>query len=275
MIGPLAVDAAQLVGHGFNVVLVIVVATIAYQLVRVALRRLSRTVAEGVRRRPFGAPMAPERLGKRMGTVEALGVWVARIVIVTIALLTILREFGIDVGPAIAGLGIAGIAISLGAQSLVKDYLNGMLIVFEQQFDMGDLVLAAGVSGTVEEFSLRRTRLRDEDGVVHDVPNSAIVVVSNLTRSSARLQLEAQVPADAVAEASQLIDAAGRALAADPAWQARVLEAPIVVKVGEVVADGVTLTVRGRVRLADQGEAAAEFRRRLGAGFEGRSLRLG
>ena len=104
-----------------------------------------------------------------------------------IAALMILGTLGLDIGPAVAGLGVVGIAVGFGAQTLVRDYLNGSLILIENQFTKGDVVRLAGVAGTVEDFSLRRTTLRDIDGVVHTVPNGEIKVASNLTRVWARI----------------------------------------------------------------------------------------
>ncbi len=107
-----------------------------------------------------------------------------------IAGLMILRAFGLDIGPAVAGLGVVGVAVGFGAQHLVRDYLNGALILIENQFSKGDVIRAAGVAGTVEDFSLRRTTLRDLDGVVHTVPNGEITVASNLTRVWSRINLD-------------------------------------------------------------------------------------
>ena len=100
-----------------------------------------------------------------------LGVNVLHFFVLAVAGLMILHEFDYDIGPAVAGLGVVGIAVGFSAQSLVKDYFNGALILIENQFSKGDVVTIAGVTGTVEDFHLRRTTLRDMDGVVHTVPN--------------------------------------------------------------------------------------------------------
>ena len=105
----------------------------------------------------------------------------------------ILGRFDFDIGPAVAGLGVIGIAVGFGAQSLVRDYFNGALILLENQFSIGDVVTIAGVTGTVEDFSLRRTTLRDLDGVVHTVPNGEIKVASNRTRSWARINQDVTI----------------------------------------------------------------------------------
>ena len=103
-------------------------------------------------------------------------------VILVIAALMVLGELGIDIGPAIAGLGLVGIAVGLGAQTLIKDWLAGIFVVLENQYSYGDLVRIGGVEGTVEDFSLRRTLLRDADGSFHTVPNGQILVATRLSR---------------------------------------------------------------------------------------------
>lgn len=119
---------------------------------------------------------------RRQETIETLASRILQAFIVVIGSLMLLGKLGLDVGPAIAGLGVIGIAVGFGAQSLVRDYFNGALILLENHFSLGDVVSIAGVTGTVEDISLRRTTLRDVDGVVHTVPNGEIKVASNQTR---------------------------------------------------------------------------------------------
>jgi small conductance mechanosensitive channel len=105
------------------------------------------------------------------------------LVIVIITLLMTMRELGFDVTPALAAAGGFGIAAGLGAQTLVRDWLGGILIITDNQFAVGDVVRAAGVAGKVEVLSLHHTQLRDGDGALHFVPNGEIKVVTNLSRS--------------------------------------------------------------------------------------------
>jgi small conductance mechanosensitive channel len=129
--------------------------------------------------------MSPIELERRVRTLQRLAIRIAGTVIAVIAVLMILDKFEVDIGPAIAGLGVVGIAVGLGAQTLVKDWLAGIFIVLENQFSAGDRVRIAGVEGEVTDFSLRRTVLRDADGTVHNVPNGQIIVASNLSRGRA------------------------------------------------------------------------------------------
>jgi moderate conductance mechanosensitive channel len=102
-------------------------------------------------------------------------------IIAAIATLQILDALGINLAPLLASAGVAGVAIGLAAQSLVKDMLNGIIIIIEDQFDVGDTVRLAGVAGTVEAMTLRKTTVRDGDGTLYVIPNSQITTVANLS----------------------------------------------------------------------------------------------
>ena len=118
---------------------------------------------------------------------------VGLVVIFFVAGMQILPLLGINIGPLLASAGIAGLAIGFGAQTLVRDFINGFFILIESQFDIGDVVKLGSVQGTVEKLTLRRTVLRDADGTLHTVPNSQITVVSNLTRDWTQLALHISV----------------------------------------------------------------------------------
>ena len=250
------------------ILLVIVVAAVLLRLSRlfvhgVVKALLDREVTEGT-----AQELSAVEVKKRMDTLDGLGGNVLSFFIVVIAGLMVLRSTGLDVGPAIAGLGIVGIAVGFGAQHLVKDYLNGALILVENQFSKGDVIRVAGVSGTVEDFSLRRTTLRDLDGVVHTVPNGEIAVASNLTRVWARINQDVTVAYGTdIDMATKVVDEVGATMAADPEWKRRVLEAPRVDRVAALGEYGVTLKILGTVRAPDQWAAAGELRKRLLAAF--------
>jgi small conductance mechanosensitive channel len=208
-------------------------------------------------------------LRKRQDTIETLAVNFVRFFVFVIAALMILETtFRLDIGPAIAGLGIAGIAVGLGTQHLVRDYLNGALILIENQYARGDVVNIAGIGGTVEDFTLRRTTLRDLNGTVHTIPNGEITVASNLTRAWARVNERVQVVYGTdVAKVTRVIDQLGQDMADDPDWGPQILEAPHVERVNELGEHGIVLLVLGKVRAASQWSTAGEFRRRLLVAF--------
>ncbi len=131
-------------------------------------------------------PLTTHERELRAITLAGIFKGVAKIVIVIISGLMILKVCGIDTSPLIAGVGVAGLAISFGAQNLIRDFISGFFILLENQFKVGDVIRAAGVSGMVEDMNLRVTVLRDLEGVAHFIPNGEIKVVSNLAKQWSR-----------------------------------------------------------------------------------------
>jgi small-conductance mechanosensitive channel len=251
------------------IVLILVVTILAIRLARLSVRGLVKALLDREATEGTAQELSAVELKKRMDTLDSLGGRTLQAFIVVIAALMILGQLGLDIGPAVAGLGVVGIAVGFGAQSLVKDYLNGALILIENQFGKGDVVRAAGVSGAVEDFTLRRTTLRDLDGVVHTIPNGEIRVASNLTRVWARINQDVTVAYGTdLDKAIDVVDKVGREMAGDPTWKRRVLEAPRVERVEALSEYGVTLKILGTVRAADQWAAGGDFRKRLLTAFK-------
>jgi small-conductance mechanosensitive channel len=257
------------------IVLILVVTIIAVRLARLSVRGLVKALLDREATEGTAQELSAVELKKRMDTLDALGGRTLQSFIVVIAGLMILGQLGLDIGPAIAGLGVVGIAVGFGAQSLVKDYLNGALILIENQFGKGDVIRAAGVAGSVEDFTLRRTTLRDLDGVVHTVPNGEIRVASNLTRVWSRINQDVTVAYGTdIDKAIDVVDNVGREMAGDPVWKRRVLEAPRVERVEALSEYGVTLKILGTVRAADQWSAGGDFRKRLLAAFKTHGIEI-
>ena len=164
-----------------RILLIAVSALIGIVALRIAVNVGVRHVVEH-RSASLDGRVPPAELQGRVRTVGQLIVRIGAAVILVIAALMVLGELGVNIGPAIAGLGLVGIAVGLGAQTLVKDWLAGIFVVLESQYSYGDLVRIGGVEGTVEDFSLRRTLLRDADGSFHTVPNGQILVATRLSR---------------------------------------------------------------------------------------------
>jgi len=257
------------------IVLIIVVALVAIRLARLSVRGLVKALLDREATEGTAQELSAVELKKRMDTLDSLGGKTLQAFIVIIAGLMVLGKVGLDIGPAIAGLGVVGIAVGFGAQSLVKDYLNGALILIENQFGKGDVIRAAGVSGAVEDFTLRRTTLRDLDGVVHTIPNGEIRVASNLTRVWSRINQDVTVAYGTdIDKATEVVDKVGREMAGDPIWKRRVLEAPRVERVEALSEYGVTLKILGTVRAADQWAAGGDFRKRLLAAFKANGIEI-
>ncbi len=175
------------------IILILVIAGVVIRLARLFVHGVVKALLDRETSEGTAQELSAVEVRKRMDTLEALGTNVIRVFILLIALVMILGELNLNIGPAIAGLGVVGIAVGFGTQSIVRDYFTGALILVENQFGKGDVVSIAGVSGTVEDFSLRRTTLRDLDGVVHTVPNGEIKVASNRTRVWARINQDVTV----------------------------------------------------------------------------------
>src|SRR5579859_2200794 len=259
------------------IALIAVVALVAWLVLRVATDRVARTILN--RRASDSADptalLTQIELERRVSTIQGLALRSGGAVLGIIAVLMALDVLGLNIGPAIAGLGVAGIAVGLGAQSLVRDWLAGIFVVLENQYSQGDVVRIAGVQGMVEDFSLRRTTLRDLDGTVHSVPNGQIVVASNLTRTWARVNLDIPVVHGTdIDAATAVINEVGSRLHDDPEWGPRLLEAPSVVRVSDVDDLGVTLKVLGQVRAAEQWAVAGELRKRVLAAFADRGIQI-
>ena len=257
-LGPVVAGAAA-------VIAILVAAALSIRVAHIFVRGAVRTVFAREALEGTSRDLTAVEMKKRQDTIETLANNVIRFFVIVIAALMILQAgFRLDVGPAIAGLGIAGIAIGLGTQNLVRDYLNGVLILVENQYSKGDIIAAAGVSGRVEDFTLRRTTLRDTDGIVHSVPNGQITVASNMTRGWARVNQDIQVVYGTNLElAAEVIDDVGRALAADQKWAPKVLQAPHFERISELGERGITLKIRGTVRASEQWSVGGELLSRL------------
>lgn len=161
-----------------NLIDVLLIAIIAYAI-SIAIRKIIALIAK----RMLISTSVEDK--KRVNTLARVFTYISSILISSIAVIAILAELGVSIAPLLATAGVAGIAVGFGAQSLVKDYFTGFVMLIENQIRQGDIVEIAGKSGIVEEVTLRYVRLRDYEGAVHYVPNSSITVVTNRTRNYA------------------------------------------------------------------------------------------
>jgi moderate conductance mechanosensitive channel len=260
---------------GLRILVIAIVAYLAFRVSRLLVHGVLKALMDREATEGTAQELSAVEVKKRMDTLDGLGSAVIRFFVVVIAGIMILSALGLDIGPAIAGLGVVGIAVGFGAQSLVRDYLNGALILIENQFSKGDVISVAGVSGTVEDFSLRRTTLRDLDGIVHTVPNGEIKVASNRTRTWARINQDVTVAFGTdIDEAIRVVEELGKQMAADPVWRRRILEPPRVERVERIEERGITLKILGTVRASEQWAAGGEFRKLLLEAFARHGIEL-
>jgi moderate conductance mechanosensitive channel len=216
----------------------------------------------------------PREVDRRVETLTSVIVRSAQAVFFLLALFTILPEFGFDIRPVLAGVGITGIALGLGAQTLVKDTLNGIFILAENQYAKGDVITIAGVTGTVEDVSLRRTCLRDVDGVIYTVPNSSVIVAANYTRDFAKVRVTVPIaPSSDLSKVREVCDDVGQVLARDPAYADMIITPPGYLRVDSVDVNGVAVQVNGTVKPGSQWEVAGVLRARLLEAFQGAGIK--
>jgi small conductance mechanosensitive channel len=264
---------AEYGGRLLAVVVIVVAAALVYRLGRVVIHRAVEHALDRPAADSTAAELSAMERRKRVETLDGFFVKLLRGVVVVAATILVLNALGLLA--ALAGLSLIGAGLAFAAQNTIRDFLNGAFILLENQYAKGDVVRIAGVAGSVEDFSLRRTTLRDLDGTVHVVPNGAITVASNLTRTWARINENVPIAYESdLARAIEVIDAVGAEMAASETWRRRILEPPRVLRVDQLGDSAVVLKVLGTVRAADQWEAAGELRRRLLDAFREQGIEI-
>ena len=197
-------------------------------------------------------------------------------IIALFAFLQILTLFNIPYGPLLASAGIVGVGVGLGAQSLFKDIINGVFILIEDQYNVGEVVKIAGLQGSVQSLSLRATTLRDGDGTLYIIPNSQVATVANLSRDYAVGTLTLSV--DACANPDQVVELLRKLVAElseDATYKDILLAAPEVLGVGEIRGREVLYPINLRVRTNQKDGVLRELRRRVILAFERDGIPLG
>ena len=259
------VDVMQtwLVSHGIPILSIVLISYLVYRLLKSMIPHL---IDRSVKVRYIGDES--ERT-KRSQTLNRIVVSAIGALIITIAVLMVLAETGRDITPLLAGAGIAGVAIGFGAQSLVKDILNGLFIILEDQYRKGDVVKIADISGLVEDLSLRRTVLRDMDGTVHTIPNGQVVTASNYTKEWSRVNFDVPVAYyEDIDRVMKLINRVGTELAEDPDYESMIITPPKALRVNDLNDKGIMIRVYGDTKPLKQWEVAGEMRKRIKIAFD-------
>ena len=250
----------------------VVILVLSFIFVRLLGLITKRIVAFSERRGPEGAHRT-HQLRAVVGVIRSFGVFL----IIFFTGMSVLRDaFNINIEPLLASAGIAGVAIGFGAQTLIKDVINGFFILVENQFQVGDTVRVAGVTGIVEEINMRRTTLRDGDGTLHIVPNGAIQIVSNLTRDWSQVTLNVSVDynenSDRVIE---LLRQVVQEFASDPEFRPDIVSDPVVPGIERVRGREVDYLVLVKIQPGRQYDVGRELRRRIKASFEQNKIKAG
>jgi len=229
---------------GLNIVAIIVVAWIvkafAGRLLDSTFEQLSKRTRDGEEK-------------KRVNTINRIFHYITSIVITLITIMVVLGELGVSIAPFLAAAGVVGVAVSFGAQSLVKDYFTGFVLLLENQIRHGDFIEAAGRSGMVEEITLRHVRLRDGEGVVHFIPNGSIASVSNYSREFAYTVVDLAVGHHAnLGQVYDIVQKIGAELRSDPAVQSKILDDIEILGVTQLGDSSIMLRIRIKVVALEQ-----------------------
>ncbi|GAB3447793.1 mechanosensitive ion channel [Phycicoccus ginsengisoli] len=268
-------------GTPLQIVVVILLALVARW---VLLRSISRTVQVTLARADARREQEPgrtrraiasatgtalERHRQRTLTMGSLLRSIVTFVIALITILTVMQMVNIPLGPVLASAGVGGVALGFGAQSLVKDFLSGVFMILEDQYGVGDVIDTGEAIGTVEEVSLRVTRLRDGQGVVWYIRNGEVVRIGNKSQGWSTALVDIPVSySENLERVIPLIRDVLHRLDADPAWQDNLLEEPQVLGVESVVGATVTIRVLAKTAPMQQFGVSREIRERVKAAFD-------
>ena len=261
----LAQWADTVLARGGRAVMIVAITWLALRIVRRAVRLVLWRAP--VRADADGQPVTTVRGRKRVETIGTLLVSIVSAVGWAIAISTILSEFGINLGPLLAGAGILGVALGFGAQNLVRDFLAGIFMLIEDQYGVGDVIDVGPAFGTVEAVSLRTTRLRDVEGNLWHIPNGTITRVANKSQDWARAVIDVPVAYGTDLHHANLVIKR----VADGLWQEhgppQVLEEPEVWGVEQLGADGVAIRLVVKTPPLAQWDVARALRARLKEAF--------
>ncbi len=255
---------------GIRVIAIVVVAVIVFIICRMIIPSIMKRM---VTHRMEGEDES--EIQKRTDTLSSILVKIVGIIILIIAVLTILPEFGVNIATLIAGIGVGGLAIAFAAQNLVRDYISGFFVILEDQYRVGDVVSIAGIAGVVEEIGLRRTLLRDLDAFVHSVPNGKVDVSTNMTKKYSRVNLNVSVGyGENLKRVIDTINRICQEIAEDPQWKDDFISAPSVLRVDKLGDSGIDIKITGDTKPSKQWALMGELRLRLKNTFDNEGIEI-
>ena len=258
-----------LVEHGIRILIIAVVAAALW----FALNKFLPPIMGRLMTTTKGE--SKEGIKKRKDTLVGIMGGIGRVFIVTVAIMMILDEAGVPIASVLVGLGIAGVAIGFGAQYLIRDLIAGIFIIMENQYRVGDVARVADIAGLVEQITLRKTVLRDLDGIVHHVPNGEIRVASNFTRHFSRVNLNISVGYGTdLDHAISVINRVGKELAEDEKWRKVIKTPPQVLRVDNLGDSGIDIKILGDVKPIEQWAVMGELRLRLKKAFDDEGIEI-
>jgi moderate conductance mechanosensitive channel len=254
------------VDTGLKIFLILIVSLIVIKGVGILSQRLTALL---MRRQ------TDEEYRKRADTLASVIRHLLTVVVLIVSVMTILAQLGVEIGPILAAAGIVGLAVGFGAQSLVKDVINGFFILLEDQIRVGDVVQINGRGGLVERVNLKMTTLRDLSGNVHFIPNGTIDVVTNMTKGYSRYVFDIGVAyredVDEVIEAIKEVDEDMRK---DPDYAGDILEPIEILGLDRFADSAIIVRARTTTKPVKQWRVGREFNRRLKKLFDQRDIEI-
>ena len=269
-----------LLDHGLRIAAIVLIAIVVRFVLRRAVRRLVRRTVESrlaasLEANPITRVLATatgatsERRRQRTETLGSVLSSLISAVVLSVALMMVLSEFDIDLAPLLASAGVAGVALGFGAQSLVKDFLSGIFMLLEDQYGVGDLIDTGEATGTVEEVTLRITKLRDPTGVAWYVRNGEIVRIGNKSQgwSTAIVDLQVSYTED-IDRVQALLATVVAEIYADPEWHDQFVEEPTVAGVEQITGTAMTFRIIAKTGPDEQFAVQREIRERAKVAFD-------
>lgn len=258
------------VAHGIKIILIAAGVFIVQRILKTAIHHLmDRIVRKTYHKRDEAA------LSKRQDTLESVSYTTTKIVLWIVAGIMIISELGVNIAPLLAGAGIAGLAFGFGGQYLIRDIIAGLFIILEDQFRRGDVIRIAGIAGLVENVNLRRTVLRDLDGIEHHIPNGEITTTSNMTKFWARIHLNIGVSYDTdLDKATKVLNSVCKEFADDPKWKDDIIKTPEVIGVDDFADSAIIIKVLGDTKPMRQWDAMRELRKRIKIVFDKEGIEI-
>jgi len=258
--------------HGIKIICIIF---IAFLVVKISQKVIKKTIREAIKTEKGAKDNIAEK--KREDTLIRIFNSILSIVVWAAAFLIILPEFGINIGPILAGAGVLGVALGFGAQYVVRDFLAGLFIILENQYRVGDVVCLDDVCGGVEDITLRKTVLRDLDGALHHIPNGSFKKASNLTKGYSRAHMNISVSyKEDIDKVINLINEVGKNMANDSLWKDDILKPIQVLGSGpnDFGINGMEIKVLGETKPSKQWDILKEFRKRLKVAFDKKGIEI-
>lgn len=256
--------------HGAKIIAILIGAYLINHFGKIFIEKTVRKLIkpEQVVKDPEAEKKREDTLIKIFNSTLSMVVWV-------MAILMVLSEFGISIGPLIVGAGIIGIALGFGAQYIIRDFLAGIFIILEDQYRVGDVINIANTGGLVQDVTLRKTVLRDLDGVEHHIPNGEIRKASNLSKGFARVNLNIGVAyKENLEHVIEVVNRVGKELAEEPQWEDKIITAPQFLRVDDFADSAIIIKVLGDTKPLKQWEVTGELRKRLKIAFDKEDIEI-